>query len=164
MSQIHSQSLSQEKFLLLSVNLLHKALVEPTRTEAKRVFRALEEGSAVPLAAVQMEDKSTARFALALDHSEFRGRLNFGGFRGSLVALIDNISRALGEKRKLTVFDSQKGDNTMVFGVTAATVEAGQTNVMVLAAGPGQSQEVTQLRLMYLDPAQFSSGKPAQQA
>jgi hypothetical protein len=164
MSQIQSQSLSQEKFLLLSVNLLHKALVEPTRTEAKRIFRTLEEGSAVPLAAVQMEDKSTARFALSLDYSEFRGRLNFGGFRASLVALIDNISRALGEERKLSVFDSQQGDNTMVFGVTAATVEAGQTNVMVLAAGPGQSQEVTQLRLMYVDPAQFSSGKPAQQA
>lgn len=161
MSQIHSQSMPQEKFLLMSINLLHKALVEPTRTEAKKMFRALHDGSAVPLAAVQMDDKSTARFALSLDHSEFHGRLNFRSFRASLVELIGNISRALGDKRELSVFDSQQGDNFMMFGITAATMEHGETNVMVLAAGPGQSQDVTQLHLMYLDPEQFSRGRQA---
>lgn len=164
MSRIQTQSLSQEKFLTVSANLLHKALVEPSRTQAKKLFRVLEEGAAVPLAAIQMEDQSTVRFALSLDYSEFRGRLNFGGFKASLVVLINNISRALEEKRELTVFDSQQDDNTMVFGVTAATVEAGQPNVMVLAAGPGQQEEVTMLRLMYLDPSQFSNEASSAQA
>ena len=164
MSQIESQSVPQEKFLLMSINLLHKALVEPTRTEAKKMFRALQEDRAIPLAAVQMDDKSTARFALSLDHSEFRGRLNFRSFRGSLVALIGNISTAIADQRELSVFDSQQGDKTMMFGITAATVEHGETNVMVLGAGPGGSQDVTQLHLMYLDTAQFANGKPAQQA
>ena len=116
MSHSKSHSLSQEKFLLLSVNLLHKSLLEPTRTEAKRFFKSLEQGQSVPLAAVAMEDQSTARFAVSLDHSEFRGRLNFTGFRASLVALVTNISQALRDERELTVFDSQQGDDSRLFG------------------------------------------------
>jgi hypothetical protein len=157
MAQIQTQAIAQDKFLMLSVNLLHKALVEPTRTETKTLYKALSEGKAVPLATVQMEDKSNARFSLALEHSEFRGKLNYGAFRGSVTTLINNISQALTEEKELKVFNAQQEGGAMIFGVTALTVEDGEPNVMVLAAEPGTENELTKLQLMYLDPQQFAA-------
>ena len=78
MAQLQSQSISQEKFLLMCVNLLHKVFFEAPRTDAKKAYRQLEEGNTILLTTVQMEDKSTVRFHLALDCSEFRGKLTSG--------------------------------------------------------------------------------------
>lgn len=151
-----TQAIEQDKFLILAANLLHKALVEPSRTSAKRLYRELEKGTAVPLAAVEMEDKSQARFTLALEHSEFCGRLNFGAFQASVKTLLSNIVKTINEKRELRVFNAQSENGAMIFGVTGVTMESDQANVMVLAAQPAQETQVTTLQLMYLDPGQFA--------
>ena len=163
MASTHNDSMPQAKFLHLSVNLLHRALLEPGRTEVKRLFRELVEGRDTPLARVEMEDGASASFNLALDHSEFRGRLNFGAFRTSLVTLLKNITDALGESKELKVFGAQQDSGAVIFGVTAVTVENGMPNVMVLSADSGSGATGTTLRLLYLDPGQFQrelSGQP----
>jgi len=157
MSRSRIQSIPQEKFLLVAANLLQQALIEATRTEAKKSYNELLLGNSLPLAAVRMEDDSTAVFHLSLSHSEFQGRLNFSAFRASVSALVGNIIRTLREQKAIKVFNAMNGGSAMIFGITAVTVESRQTNVMVLAADSRKEDDVTTLQLMYLDPTQFAS-------
>lgn len=155
MNQPHSQPIARDKFLLIAVNLLHRTLVAPPRTQSKRAFRELAAGRAVALPRVEMEDRATARFAVALDASEYRGRLNFGAFRASLEALVTNLATALKEHREVPVFNAQAPGGAAIFGVTGVTAEDGEANVLVLGTAAARHDGVMLLRLMYLDPAQF---------
>ncbi|GAB5451987.1 MAG: hypothetical protein Hals2KO_23150 [Halioglobus sp.] len=150
-----SASLPHNQFLLVAGNLLHRALLEPTRAEAKQRFRGLQDGRSLALQTVQMEDGSHARFGVALDYSEFRGRLNFGAFRASVQTLVGNISDALKEEREVKTFTADGNDAAMIFGITGVTLEAQQANVMVLGIEPDSAGQATLLKLMYLDPQQF---------
>ncbi len=155
MAQLQNQSIPRDKFLLMSVNLLHKAFIEASRTEAKKLYRLLAEGTPVGLSKVQMEDKSTLAVGLSLDQSEFRGRLNFGAFRSSVATLIGNVGKALQDGSTYPVFGGEAEAGGMIFGITAVTAEDGQANVMVLGTKTGDRGAGVMLRLMYLDPGQF---------
>lgn len=157
MARFKTESLPQEKFLLVAVNLLHKAFVEASRTEAKKMYQQISGGDIVHLTTVRMADESTARFNVSLSHSEFQGKLNYSAFRASLGILITNITQALGNDRELKVFNAQNGGSAMIFGVTAVTREDDTANVMVMAANMGEEEGATTLQLMYLDPTQFTS-------
>ncbi len=159
MAQDQTQTIPRDKFLTMSVNLLHKALLEPSRTDAKALYRDMVEGRPVHLTRVQMEDKSQVRFDLALDHSEFRGKLNFGTFRNGLTVLIGRLVEALEQEQNITVFTAQHDPNVMIFGITGVTVQDNQANVMVLGADAARGQPSVVLKLMYLDPQQFGEGQ-----
>jgi hypothetical protein len=158
MAQSQIQSMPQDKFLLVAVNLLHKAFIEATRTEAKALYRQLASDKVVNLTKVQLVDKSTAAFQLSLAHSEFQGGINFGAFRASVKTLVGNIAQALREERELKVFNALNDGGARIFGVTAVTLEANRRNVMVLAVDSGKTGDTTVLQLMYLDPTQFAGG------
>ena len=160
MSQFQTQSIPQDKFLRMAVNLLHKTFVESARTDAKNAFREIADGRAAHLTTVRMEDGSTSRFNLRFDHSEYRGKLNYGAFRASLATLIGNISQALQDEREINVFNANADPNTMIFGVTAVTVEEDTPNVMVLGAELGNRAGESTLSLLYLDPSQFVEQTP----
>ena len=160
MANFQTQALPQDKFLLVAISLLNKALLDATRAEAKALYKEISAGQTVHLTTVQLEDKSTARFQLSLAHDEFRGKFNFSALRNSVSTLVGNISRALQDGKELRVFNALNGGGAMIFGVTAVTVEADTPNVLVLAADAGQAN-VTTLQLMYLDPAQFVPAGPA---
>ena len=83
-----TQSVPQDQFLTMAANLLYKSFLESSRTKAKNVYKELVAGKTLPLTTVEMADKSTVRFDIALDHSEYRGNINFGAFRSSLTLLI----------------------------------------------------------------------------
>jgi len=161
-SQSGTQALPQDKFLLVAANLLHRAFVEAPRTEAKQIFRALSEGKAVRLNALELEDKSIAQFGVALDHSEFKGNLNYGAFRASVGTLLTNLGAAIKEERKLTTFGDADSGGTQIFGVTAVTVEENKPNVMVLGAKTENTGGATILQLLYLDPSQFAGEVPSE--
>ncbi len=156
MSQPSQQTIPKEKFLVIAVNLLHRQFIAAGRAQAKRLYREIREGKPVALTTVKMEDDSTVRFRLSLDHSEFGGHLNFGAFRGGLSVLLGNLARALQDKRDITVFSVEQRQQSVLFGITGVTVEGGRTSVMVLGADPEGQVGVITLRLMYLDPAQFA--------
>ena len=157
MSQSQVQSMPQETFLLVAVNLLHKAFIEATRIEAKALYKRIADDEIVTLTRVKLADDFTATFQLSLSYSEFQGRLNFGAFRASVAALVANISRALQEKRELKVFNALN-EGSAIFGVTAVTLEDDKHNVMVLATNSSEGEAATVLQLMYLDPSQFAAG------
>jgi len=155
MARYQTQSIPTGKFLSMSANLLHRAFIEANRTTAKQAFRELSGGRTLPIATVKMEDESTVRFRVALDHSEFRGRFNYGAFRASLATLLANIAGALREGKPVSTFAGAGGEGTTIFGISAVTVEEGAPSVMVLGAELGAPGAGVLLRLMYLDPAQF---------
>lgn len=159
MSQTPTQSISKDKFLTIATNLLHRAFVDAGRTEAKRLYRAIEEGRNVQLTTVEMEDKSMVRFNLSMDHEQFPGELNYGAFRLSVATLINNLAGALKEKKTIPIFNSKEQSGSqpqsMIFGLTAVTVENDTPSVMVLGADVEGRGGSVQLRLMYLDHQQF---------
>lgn len=159
MTSFQIQSMPQEKFLLVAVNLLHTAFVQATRTEAKQLYNEIFQGNIVHLTSVKLADDSIARFDLSLAHSEYQGGLNYGAFRASLTTLIGNISNVLNEGKELKVFNAQNGGAAVIFGITAVTREDDRANVLVLAADTGDEGGGTTLQLMYLNPEQFMGSK-----
>lgn len=159
MSRIETQSMPREQFLTMAVNLLHRAFLQENRTKAKRLFRDVAEGKRVALTNVEMEDKSTVRFDLALDHSEYQGALNFGAFRSSLSVLLSNLAKAVQEKREISTYGAEGNEENMIFGVTGVTVERDIPAVMVLSAATGGRDAAVLLRLMYLDYQQFQQSQ-----
>lgn len=159
MSQNSTQSIPKDKFLTMVTNLLHRAFIDAGRTEAKKLYRAIEEGRNVQLSTVEMEDKSMVRFNLAMDHEQFPGQLNYGAFRLSVATLINNLVAALKEKQEIPIFNSteqaESQPQSMIFGLTAVTVENDTPSVMVLGADVEGRGASVQLRLMYLDHQQF---------
>jgi hypothetical protein len=156
-----THTLSTDRFLTLAVNLLHKVFLEASRTEAKNLYREISEGRSAPLTRVRMEDGSEVRFEVALNHSEYRGRLNFGAFRAGLTLLVAKIAEALREKRPVKTFHAEHDANVLIFGISAVTVEAGEPSVLVLGADAGSGQPSVVLQLLYLDHAQLAEGAGA---
>jgi hypothetical protein len=156
MSTNSTQSIPQDKFLTMAANLLYKAFLDSSRTKAKNIYKEMVAGKLIPLTTVQMEDKSTVRFNVALDYSEYRGKLNFGAFRSSLSMLISSLGESLRKEEEVTVFSAHQDPNAMIFGVTAVTREGNDPNVMVLGADmSGDTPSIT-LKLMYIDHKQFA--------
>jgi hypothetical protein len=152
----NSHSLSSDKFLTVAANLLHKGFFDSTRTAAKGIYRDLMEGRPVKLTRLKMEDDSLLEIGLSMDHSEYRGRLSFGAFRGAIGVLIANIAEAVKEPDRIRTFTEEQNPNSMLFGVTAVTAEGGEPSVLALAAETLPEDAAVMLKLLYLDPAQFA--------
>jgi hypothetical protein len=160
MNRLQTNSLPQDRFLTLSANLLHRALLEPDRTEARRLFRELQQGRRPLLSEVRMEDRSILRVRLALDHSEVPGQLNFGAFRASVAVLLQRFSERLqSAEPEVPVFLQEGRPEVQLFGLTAVTYEGGAPRVMVLGADTATGGAELLLTLQYLDPSQFQSGE-----
>lgn len=157
-----SKSLPKDKFLTIAVNLLNNALLESSRTEAKSLFRDLEEGKTVPITTLEMEDKSRVRVDVALNHTLYRGRFNFGSFRTGLKLLLANCVEALKKPDEIKTFHSEQDVNSLMFGVMAVTVEDEKPSVLVMGAESGGGQPRIKLQLTYLDSLQFEEGLDSQ--
>ena len=158
MAQNSQQNVPTDQFLMIGVNLLHRQFIAAGRTSSKRTYREIEAGTVKAMAKVKMEDESTIQFNVALDYSEFRGQLNFGAFKASLSILLGNLANALEEKTKVAVFGAGPGTNagSVLFGITGVTVDNELANVMVLGCDVGEEPGIVTLKLMYLNPEQFT--------
>lgn len=155
MATTDTKSIPADQFLTMAINLLHKAFIEQGRTEAKQLFKTVAEGKIVPLTNVQMEDKSVVRFDVSLDHSEYRGKLNFGAFKASLSTTLANLVKALQEGHKITSYSAENNENNMIFGITGVTMENDIPAVMVVSAQVSDRGAAVLLRPMYLNYEQF---------
>ncbi len=155
MADTQSQSIPRDQFLTMAINLLHRAFIESSRTDAKNLFKSVAGGKVVPLTKVEMQDKSVVRFDVSLDHSEYRGTLNFGAFRASLATLLSNLVAALQDGRKIPSFTAQGDDKNQIIGITGVTAEHDVPAVMVLSVQTSDREAAVNLRPMYLDYEQF---------
>jgi hypothetical protein len=154
MTEFQNFKLSPANFLTIASNVLYKTLLEAPRTTSKKLFKAIGDGRKVSLLDVSINEDTSLRFDLALDHSEFRGgRLNFTAFRNSLTVLVGTLSESLKKEAEVSVFTEQT-DGSMLFGVPGVTRDEEQVNVLMLGVdlrGPGS----VLLKLQYIDPDQF---------
>ncbi|MEM9398547.1 MAG: hypothetical protein AAF991_13795 [Pseudomonadota bacterium] len=148
-------SLPTDKFLTVAINLLNKAFLENNRTEAKRIYRDIEEGKTVSLTRLEMEDKSQVRIDLALDHREYKGKLRFTSFRTGLTLLIAQVADALREEKPLRTFQNENDPGSILFGFTAVTAENDIPSVLLLGADSRRGHPSILLRLAYFDFQQF---------
>ena len=153
MSKYQQHSLPRDKFLTVANNVIYKSLLEAKRTNSKNIYRAISEGKRVALMTIRMDEESESRFDLTLDHSEFRGKLNFGAFRASVQALVGSVSELLQGEKKITTFTDEENGNVL-FGVPGFTQEGGHFNALMLAVDVAVAGTVL-LRLQYMDPDQF---------
>lgn len=155
--QTQSQSLPTDKFLTISINLLNKAFLEASRTDAKRVYRSIEEGKTVALTHLEMEDKSRVRFDLALDHTQYQGKLSYGSFRTGLTLLIARIADMLRAGEEFRTLQNEQNPRSVMFAVPVATAENDLPSVLVLGAESRAGEASLLLNLCYLDPTQFEA-------
>jgi len=157
MPQPNTKSIPTDKFLTMAANLIHKVLLDVPRTAAKNAYKELSRGQRLLLATVKMEDQSTVRFEVSMDHSEFVGKLNFTVFRNSVALLVSNLGQALNEGGEIQVFTQEDDESAMIFGVTAVIQDGNNANVMVLGSQARDGQAAVVLRLMYIDNEQFGT-------
>ena len=162
MTRYKHHSMQPEQLLVVCGNVLAQSLLEAQRADAKRIFNDINDGKRLALVKIQMDEETEVRFDLLLDHSEYRGgRLNFKAFRSSIAGLIQSMRENFEQKSQIPVFTEQQS-GAMLFAVPGVTREDEQLNVMMLSLNlrePG----CVQLKLMYMDPNQFSrTGDSAQ--
>ncbi len=153
MSKYQQHTLSRDKFLTVANNVIYKSLLEAQRTNAKNIYRAVSDGKRVALMTIRMDEESESRFDLTLDHSEFRGKLNFGAFRASVQALVGSVSEVLQSEKKITTFTDESSGNVL-FGIPGYTREGEHFNALMLVADVAVAGTVL-LRLQYMNPDQF---------
>lgn len=156
MSKPSAHVLTPPQFLAMAANLLLKFVVNASRTDGKRLFRALEGGKLVKLVRVKMDDGTEVMMEAALDQSEYRGTLNFRLFRQHVHALCVRAAALLNDEKKkneLPLFtDKNNGDS--LFLAPGVVVEDGVVNLLVVGAKrPGKG--TLTMQLVFLNPDQF---------
>jgi hypothetical protein len=158
----NERTLTDEQFATISANVIHQSLIEVSRTVGKRIFRELEVGKRIAVTQLRMEDEGEVRLDVTLDHSEFRGALNFSIFRDSVLALLSRLGDTLRDKdTSLPVMRmmDETGEATSerrLFGVPGLIVVDGVANMLMMGATPSVSEPVVLIELMYIDPEQFA--------
>ncbi len=139
--------------MVLASSLFKACIIDAQRSEAKRYFRVLEEGKAVLLNNLKMEDGSQLRVSLDMNCTEFRGQLNFSSFRNQLLMLIDSYARFLEAGAAPRVLSDEEGTEHVIL-VPAISSAKGDTNALLMSVDQRQPGNL-RLRLMFVDPEQF---------
>lgn len=155
MSLYRNHSITPEKLLTLSTNVLQQAFFAGTRLDAKRRFQFLESGRTVFLIKLRMEDSSELEVHLKLDCSELRGKLNFSGFRQLVGQLIVECTERLHKKQPLNIY-ANEDQQRWVFLIPAGQRADDVVDVLVPAIELSRPGTLL-LELMFIDPAQFEA-------
>lgn len=99
---------------------------------------------------------STARVNLKLDYSEYRGDLNFTGFKKFLTQLIGLLAQALDGDDDIPLRQEAQAQRYLI-SLPAAIEIDDQLNVLMMGFDLRDLNEIT-IELLFFDPTQFSSG------
>lgn len=131
------------------------------RTLAKRQYLALSEGKTVPIMKLGFSDNSEMHCSLALDHSEYVGKLNFSGFRKNLAMMMLGIKERLENELPLNLMNSPTGE--ILFNIPGIVKGEESTNIMVCGLKQTSGSQAA-IKLMYLDPAAYDEALSQAQA
>ena len=123
-----------------------------TRDDSKRLYVSLADGKAVPFMHIDADESGEIHCDLALDNSEYVGKLNYGQFRKCLAVMMQSVSSRLDAKQDLNIMNSENGD--ILFNVPGIVQSGSQLNVLVSGisqTGPGKIV----IRLMFLEPSHY---------
>jgi hypothetical protein len=153
MSQGQSLGMEPQRFFTGALNVLHAAFIAASRAQAKRHFARVQGGGVLDLARLRLEDGAELQFRVALDQSEFRGKLGFTAFRKALMQLLGKLSERIRFKEALKIYSNAE-TGSLLLNLPAILTEDGRSNVLMLGVDRPEPGIVT-LRLQFLDPEQF---------
>jgi len=146
-------SLTPEKILTAIHQQLNIQFFGTQKVESKQMFTRLNEGRALPFLQISSAEQGEIIGHLALDHSEFVGRLNFSQFRDCLAAHLNHVARKLNNKEGLNVFTEEQ-TGALLFNLPGIIQTEEQINVMVCGVEQMKPGHIL-IKLMFLDPVQF---------
>lgn len=158
-TQFRTRKMSAAQMLTIGANLLYKAFYDTPRNDAKRRYRALEDGKKVLLSEIGTEEGDRMRAILSLDHSEMRGKLNFSLLRALVGELLNGYAQFLNEKKPLNTFSDEQRKRC-VYLLPATLQQEGVLDMLVLAIDLSQPGDF-ELALMFIDPEQFRQSAAA---
>ncbi len=153
MSNTQAISLQPQQLLTLATQVLYKCFFEANREQSKQIYNEIEKGKQTTLFSMDMGQAGQMQGDLALDHSEFKGKLNYSQFRAALGGMINHISEKAKNKEETDTFTNQQ-TGELLFHAPGFVEEKGQLNVLLLSVvQPGRGSMV--FRLMFVDPDQY---------
>ena len=128
---------------------LNQRFYAGSRDAAKQAYQELVDGKLIPLMRIEMEDATEVICELALDTSEYVGKLNFGRFRKGLAMMMLGIKNRLDKEQELNIMHSENGE--MLFNIPGVLQSDDGTNVIVCGLRQLAAGRLT-IRLMYINP------------
>ena len=158
MAEARNITMDTRRYVTVAANLLHAAFINAPRAQARRHFARLHGGNVLDLAKLGFGDGGEVQFRLALDYSEYRGKIGFPVFRSALQKLLGQLAQRVRLKEEIPVLTSEQSAEVL-FALPAFLQADGQVNVLMLGVGAPEPG-ITTLKLQYLNPEQFR--KPAE--
>ena len=146
-------SISPEQLLRAIHQHVSGYFFDAKKAEAKQCFQQLSKGGQLPLLHISSQQHGDVAGVLALDSSEFIGRLNFSAFRDALASHLNNIAETLRNDDSLNMFTAED-TGAMLFNLPGFIEIDDTVNVMVCGVEQSKPGEIV-IKLMFLDPANY---------
>jgi hypothetical protein len=146
-------SVAPEEILRTIHQELYLQFFDAGKTEAKLAYNQLHAGTRLPLLEISSSKHGKVVGSLALDSSEFVGKLNYRQFRDALASHLNLVGERLNNKEGLNIMTSAE-TGAMLFNLPGAVKQDDTVNFLVTGIEQGKPGELT-VRLMFLDPTHF---------
>ena len=133
---------------------MNQRILQASKSVAEDLYVKLAAGKALPFMEISSPDLGDVSCDLALDHTQFVGKLNFSHFRNALALHMQQIAATLANKEDLSVFTSEESDD-IIFYLPGVIEDGGTMNVLVTGVEQRVDGKMT-IRLMFLDPSSLS--------
>ena len=149
----NSISLKPEKILVAIHQHVGACFFGGTKTEAKQAFNELRSGKHLPLLEISAGDRGSVVGVLALDASEFVGKLNYTAFRNALASHLNRVAERLKNSESLNILTIQD-TGAMLFHVPGLVQVGNQVNVLVTGIEQSKPGELL-IKLMFINPDNY---------
>lgn len=150
---VNEINISPEQMLAAIHANLSGQFFEANKTTAKQTYTQLVNGGSLPLLEISSPEHGEVIGHLALDFSEFIGKLNYSTFRDALASHLNRIAEKLKNKDKLNIFTNAE-TGAMLFNIPGLVQTGEQVNVLVTGVEQSRPGEIV-IKMMFLDPANF---------
>jgi len=148
-------NVSPEKVLEVAHQQLRACFFESTKVFAKQTFNDLQDGKKVPLIEIASPDMGEVTGLLALDCSDFVGKLNYSIFRDALASHLRRTAEKLQAGESLNIF-TNKDSGALLFHIPGLVQVDEQVNILVTGIEQSRPGEII-IKLMFLHPDNFKT-------
>lgn len=149
----NSISLKPDKILSAIHQHVGACFFGGTKTQAKQAYNDLRAGKPLPLLEISAADRGKVVGILALDASEFVGKLNYKAFRDALASHLNRIAEKLNNNESLNILTNQD-TGAMLFHIPGLVQVDDKVNVLVTGIEQAKPGELL-IRLMFINPDNY---------
>jgi len=143
-------SISQEKMLVSIHEQLSVHFFGCGKTVSKSEFNMLKDGELIDLLKISSSTRGEINGKLALNASEFVGKLNYSKFRDALGAHLNHIAHCINNKQSLNVLTNQE-NGAFLYNLPGFVQRDGELNVLVTGVEQQKPGEIV-ISLIFLNP------------